>query len=198
MQVGKAGLDNVVSAGRAQLATRNSKIEWTDFNYPPGLRVIHFSLKELKEPHLPVVKRLFVLHLIQCLHFCYNLINLIIQVAMGTTFVRLIASPLFFVPLCAVSTATMYYGYRGVCEDSSLLWRYKAGFAVILVLHLIMVIPDAVCFNGFVRVSNLFKAKLAFPAVLCLIESIAILVVDALSLSVFFTIHRWGHPPVNY
>ena len=38
-----------------------SKIDWNDYNWPKVLSLYHFSLDELKEPHLPLVKRMYLL-----------------------------------------------------------------------------------------------------------------------------------------
>ena len=196
--VGTAQLQNAYASTKAQLATTKSRIDWNDFNYPPMFRFFHFSLSELREPHLPIVKRLWLINMLQTLHFFFNLFNCIVQSAMGLGIVRSISSPLWFIFLSAVSTYGFYSGYRGICENSTLLMRYKICCGVMLLLHLIMLIPDALCFNGIIRLSNLFSGNYAFPGVLCIIESLYILGLEGFTVMIFLQVLKWSHPPVNY
>ena len=196
--IATAQVQGAFQSARAQIATKNSKIDWEDYTYPPLLKLFHYKLDELREPHRPVVKQLFIIHLLQVLHFLFNFFNVIVQVAYGLGVIRIISSPIFFLVIAVISTYQFYAGYQGICRDETLILRYKIASVIMFVIHLIMIIPDVVCFNGFVRLANLFEAGFPFPGVLCIIEIIFILALEGYTVYIVLVIWRWSHPPVNY
>jgi len=53
------------------------KIDWTDFNFPPLIKIYHFNMEEIQEPEREVVSKLYICLLLTCLCLLFNLIVVI-------------------------------------------------------------------------------------------------------------------------
>jgi len=62
----------------AGLGKKESKIDWTNFNFPPFLNLIHYDLNELVEPEKSHVLKLYISYLIFFVSAILNIFNNII------------------------------------------------------------------------------------------------------------------------
>ena len=198
MNVGANMVNNAFERTKAQMAGPKSKIDWNDFNWPPFLRVVHFSLAELKDPHLPLVKMLYLIFLLNSGHFALNFFVTIVQVIVGYSGIRILCSILVFILLTALSFFAFYNGYRGVCENKDLLFRFKIATGILFGIHFIMLIANTLNFNGIVRAVRTFKDGHGFAGFLCILEILYIVAMDGFSAFQIYRVLKWNHQPVNY
>lgn len=197
-QAGMNQLNSEFQKTKGELSQKKSKIDWNDFNWPPLIKVYHFSLDELKEPHLLMVKRMYWGWLLQVAHFPLNFLNAIIQVAVGYSFTRIISSILFFGMLLALATYLFHNGYRGVCENNDLLFRYKIGVLVIIAIYFVMMLVSLINFNGIFRCARLFSDSHGFAGFMCIVEIIIVLLEGLYQGLLFVLIRKWKEPTVDY
>ena len=198
MNIGQRQLESAFDKTKAQLTAPKTSIDWNDFNWPPFLNIIHFKLSELKDPHLLPCRRLYGLFWLMVAHSVLNLVSIIIQVATGYSALRILASILINFILLVVAAFALYNGYRGICQDSSLLLRYKIATIFIILLHFPMWIANTLNFNGIVRADRSFSDGNSFAGVVCVIEIIYILLMDALMMWQLVLMFKWSGPLVNY
>jgi hypothetical protein len=91
--VAKASVNDSFTNMKSKLSTSSDKrpeVDWNDFNWPPGLRIMHFRLDELEGSEIKIpVRNMFFSHLAVFIVTIINLINTIIQVAVGESGLRL-------------------------------------------------------------------------------------------------------------
>jgi secretory carrier-associated membrane protein len=80
--IGKNALNDTVDSIKNKFTNNKQdkpKVNWEDFNWPPFLKVVHFSLDELEDyPIQPFIRNMFLSHLVVFLLSIINLINTII------------------------------------------------------------------------------------------------------------------------
>ena len=196
--MGQRAIENAFESTKAQITAPRSSIDWNDFNWPPFLNLAHFKLSELKDPHLLPCRRQYALFFLVCFHFLYNLFNVIVQVAHGYSGLRILACFLIMSVLVAIAGFANYTMYRGICQDNSLLLRYKIATGLLLAIHLPMWIADTINFNGIMRAVEEMEHEHAFLGVLCIIEVIFVIALDALLVLQLIAIFKWKGALVNY
>ena len=80
ISIGKESLNDTVNSIKNSFTNKDKpKVNWTEFNWPPILRVIHFRLDELEGyPIQSYVRNMFFSHLAVFILSFINLINTII------------------------------------------------------------------------------------------------------------------------
>ena len=111
---------------------------------------------------------MFGCHLLIIIISIVDLIGNIIQAAMDLGKIRVLYSFLFFFIFNPVQLFIFYRGYQGICRDYSKLKKYKIIQPIAIILWVIFSIVAVLGFNGYIRVSNLFKKGAAGPAVLAI------------------------------
>ena|SRR3990167_1411644 len=183
---------------KADMTPTKSKIDWNDFNWPPLIKIAHFSLQELREPHFAIVKKLYWLYLAEAIRNVLNLINQIIQTASGYSAMRILA---WFVVTLIMTGITMYgfhSGYRGICDDKSLLFRYRICAWITTALYLVFCIPNTLNFDGFIRMAAMFSDGYAFAGVMCLLETLYMLLLIGGNVFMILQVNKWDKGPVDY
>ena len=198
MSIGQKQMENAFEKTKAQITAPKTCIDWNDFNWPPFINIVHFKLSELKDPHLLPSRRQYILFLLLCFHAVLNFVTVIVEVASGYSGLRILASVLINMVLVFVAGFALYNCYRGICQDNSLLIRYKIAIFFILAMHIPMWIADSINFNGIVRASQSFTDGKSFAGAMCIIEIIYILALDALLVTQLVLIFKWKGPIVNY
>ena len=198
MNMGMNMANNAFEKTKAQITAPKTSIDWNDFNWPPLIRVVHFTLAELKEPHWKIVRNLYFYLLFNFAHFILNSISIITQVIVGYSGLRILSCILVFIILISLATFTFYNAYRGICETPALLLRYKIGLGVLFTIHFIMLIANTLNFNGIVRAVRIFKDGHGFAGFLCLLEIFFIIGIDVFAGLLLFQVLNWKHPVVNY
>eukprot|EP00386_Alphamonas_edax_P000377 GDKI01001157.1.p1 GENE.GDKI01001157.1~~GDKI01001157.1.p1 ORF type:complete len:234 (-),score=32.13 GDKI01001157.1:441-1142(-) len=147
------GVRNQFSTGAATASHAQGPlaIDWTNFNYPPGLRVIHYDLSELKPNAASIV---WWIHLSAVICFVAHVLNIIdsIVLAIGGrdpliclyTFLNI----LIFAPLAGY---VFYQGYKGIASVSpSSTSKFQFGQGFMGIVYIFMAIVPWGCQNGFV------------------------------------------------
>ena len=166
-------------------------IKWDDFNYPPVLRIIHYSSEELPDPAKGLSKRIHASFLILVLTLLINLVNCIVQVAQGAEGIMIFYSVLNILIFTPLGMFTFYRGYRGLASDIYLLKFYKLVQGVLVILFIIFSIIAAGAFNGWLRVKNRFGAEEYFTGILSVIESVLYSINALLAISCIISVHNY-------
>lgn len=96
-------------------------INWSNLNYPPLLKVVHYDVNELHEDVQPTVRLINLIWLLHCAVMLLNLVdNALIAFFLPSTWLRALYSAL---NVCIFPTASMfvfYTGYKSIAraEDS--------------------------------------------------------------------------------
>eukprot|EP00826_Nyctotherus_ovalis_P022550 TRINITY_DN1745_c0_g2_i17.p2 TRINITY_DN1745_c0_g2~~TRINITY_DN1745_c0_g2_i17.p2 ORF type:complete len:215 (+),score=46.32 TRINITY_DN1745_c0_g2_i17:124-768(+) len=140
----------------------NSKINWNDYNFPPCIHIVHFSLAELQGPVKRFVLCIYLSFLIIIGVLIINLLSTIIQVSKYTKGINMFFTFLNIVIFIPVSAFTAYSGYCGACRrppESGTILRYKICQGVVCILWLVFSIIRGGCFNGWTRITLLKREK---------------------------------------
>lgn len=174
------------------------QIDWTDFNFPPLIRVIHFRLNELPSPYKETVRLFFIsTFIVLPALLAYNTLINIIQSFYGLQALRILYSVLFAIISLPISILLFYKGYRGVAaEKSGLLW-YKIVGCFLCVIWFLWFLLDFINFNGIIRMAKLFKNGYAFPGFLSLVEWILVGLYLAANIFLLVRIFLWKHEPCS-
>ncbi|CAD8117209.1 unnamed protein product [Paramecium sonneborni] len=129
-------------------------IDWTDFNWPPIIKIFHFDLSELQDPYKSLVRLLYISYLLIFGTTCLNLLDSFIQAGIGYPKIRILYGFLNIFIFNGIQMYIFYRGYKGLCADQSLLKWYKILHLIAAILWLIVSIIDALGWNGFVRAAN--------------------------------------------
>jgi hypothetical protein len=61
----------------------NSNVDWNDYNFPPLLKLFHFSLNDLVDPGRGVAKKIFIEWIMFISILAFNFISTVVLVADG-------------------------------------------------------------------------------------------------------------------
>ena len=187
----KDAISSQVGSMKSSLKSQSNQIKWDDFNYPPLLRVIHYSSAELQEPARTLARRIHCSFLILVVILFINLINCIVQVAQGAEGIMIFYSVLNILIFVPLGMFAFYRGYRGLASDIYLLKFYKIVQGILVVLFIIFSIIAAGAFNGWIRVKDLICKEVYFPAVLSIIESILYSIDALLGISCIISVSNY-------
>ena len=169
-----------------------STIKWEEFNYPPLLKLIHYDLNELNEPHKSLVKKM---HISSILVFVATLIGLfgnMLQVFMASApAIRIFYAFMNLVMFNPAALYVFYKGYRGIVMDESQLRFYKILQGILGLGWFMFSILALGAFDGWVRVSQLFSSGGAVPGILAFIESVVYLLNSLLALYCVYATHKF-------
>jgi hypothetical protein len=99
-----------MNSARDSTTSKTPEINWQDFNYPPLLKIIHFTPSELPEEHKSIIWMLFATHIIILVESLLNIINNSVQTAEGFDGIRILYSFLF---LFLFNPLAFFIFYRG-------------------------------------------------------------------------------------
>jgi hypothetical protein len=177
------------------MASQPKEIDWNDFNYPPCIRLFHFRVSEVPQEHRATVMVLLACHLLLLVISLLDLVSNIVQAAMNLGKIRVLYSFLFILIFNPLQTFIFHRGYEGLCREYSKLKLYKIMQPIVIILWVVFSIVAFLGFNGYIRAANLFGVKAPAPAVLCIIESILLDIVAALSC--FSLLKAFRHKPTD-
>ena len=189
--VAKNSMNNIQASMISQ-GGQYSSIKWEDFNYPPLIKLIHYDLNELNDPHKSLIRKMnisFVLVFVATfIGFIGNIVQVAMSVAPGIRIFYAIMNVIIFNP---AALYVFYKGYRGLVIDESQLRLYKFFQAILALAWFIWSIIGAGAFNGWVRVSGLFGSGAVFPGILALFESIVYLLNSLLAFYCVYATHKF-------
>lgn len=168
------------NALKTKMEERELDINWEDYNYPPGLKIIHYNPPELQDKAKSMVAH--ALHgsfLVITLFYIVNVTTNIIGVVTITEisfFMPLYSlfHMLMGVPLCMGIFSKGYRALAGVSEERT--W-YKYGEIFVLVITTLAFCFNMLCYHGIKMVFTKFRQE-AGPIVFIfgLIEEILLLI----------------------
>lgn len=91
--VAKSVLNDSISQLKSN--SKQSKIDWDDYNYPPLLKVIHYDIEEVEPEHRLIVRALWLSHILIAIYSLLNIINNSIQTGYGNDGIRILYSFMF-------------------------------------------------------------------------------------------------------
>lgn len=146
------GFSNVIGGSSAQSTTLD-EINWHDYNYPPGLRLIHYDPEELPSVIVGMTWRMKINFELTASVLIMNMLNtFIIMITEGLSIKVWIYSILNLLILGGAALFVFYQGYRGLAMSSSgLLTQYKAMQVVSLIFLFIFAIFPWGPINGWGR-----------------------------------------------
>lgn len=154
---------------------KQPEINWQDFNYPPLIKLIHFSPSEVPEEYRALVWMLFTTHMLIFVEGWLNLVNNSVQVSAGASGLRILYTFLFIIIFNPFAMFIFYRGYAGLCRDKSYLSMFIYLQPLAIVLWLTFSIVNFLGFNGFIRVADLYSLGYSAAGTLSLIESLLFL-----------------------
>ena len=150
-------------------------IDWTDLNYPPGLKLLHYDIKEVEAPKKLLMHLIHGYFCLQSILFVLNFINAIIQVASGYSWTRLIASVFYYfivILLCGFIFYSAFQSFVGVPAGKMMFY---ISMGVLLFMFIFQLIFDTLSWNGLARVIHIFQDGYVFAGLISLLEFFIIL-----------------------
>ena len=177
MMMAKSAANSAIKdAGRAMGGddTPNSHINWEDFNYPPipFLKVIHYNLDELENPHKAIVNKLHLSVKLLMLALLVNLGNCIFVAIAYGSFKVIIYSVVHLIILPPLHIYSFYKGYRGICADASELKLYYYTQAFLIFIYILCSFASWLSFHGWYAVYLLFSGGLWLEGLIAIVESL--------------------------
>jgi len=136
---------------------RNNQVEginWQDYNYPPGIRLIHYNREELPTAISDITKFQKAFFELVCVTCILNVVNSFFCVATasgypGKYFFYAILNCLIIPP---IALGIFYHGYRGLATNSkALLNQYKILHGLALIFLLLFTLVPLGSINGYTR-----------------------------------------------
>ena len=151
------GRQAVQSATSSLRNTSKPKIDWNNFNFPPLIHIIHFSLGELEPKDRSIVLKIYITLWIIFSILFISIINSIIQTAQGHPGLRIFYAFLNFFIFLILHFYLFNRGYKGIVKDDSLLFLFKIMIGLVAIAYLVFSIIGAGAFNGWVRVGDFWN-----------------------------------------
>lgn len=157
-KIGKEMISSKANSLKKQLGGNQSKIEWNDFNYPPVLKIIHFSLSELNDQPAKktAVTWLWMTHVGI---FIVSIINLISNIVQGVDNsgdgIRILYSILYMIIFNPIQCFWFYRGYRGLIDEPGWLKLFRLSGFILIAFYCIQSIIHPLNFDGFIRVGKI-------------------------------------------
>ena len=181
---------NNIQASMISQGGQYSSIKWEEFNYPPLIKLIHYDLNELNEPHKSLIRKMNISFVLVFVATLIGFIGNIVQVAMGVApGIRIFYAIMNIIIFNPAALYVFYKGYRGLVIAESQLRLYKIFQVILGLAWFIWSIIGAGAFNGWVRVSSLFGSGATFPGILALFESIIYLLNSLLAVYCVYATH---------
>lgn len=149
------------SAIKTQLEKKSMDIDWEDYNYPPGLKIMHFKPSELEDK-----SKIMVAH---CMHVAFigipifYLFNLSINLAgifmkiEGASFYHALYSIFHFMIGVPLAMGVFSKGYRSLAGISDERTWYKFGEGFMIIFVLLAFFFEMLCYHGLQDVLRMRK-----------------------------------------
>ncbi|CAI2379211.1 unnamed protein product [Moneuplotes crassus] len=156
---------------------RKVDLDWKDFNYPPLLKLFHYSTSRLKNPVLRFMRILHINFLMYILGICpLNFLgNIVISASGAGAGVNVFYSLLNILVFGAFALFVFYSGFYGNIRKPPgyHLLAYRIGQGVQCTLYFTFSILALGPFNGWAQISSLGgSGGEGFAIFLCVIESL--------------------------
>ena len=187
--IGKAAITRSTSAARSQMnglknqveesfnRGQRNEVEWSDFNYPPVLRLFHYSTNKLKNPILRFARVLhynFLIFLvISAINFLNNIVISASDVDPGVYIFYSLLNVFVFAPFALFVFYSGYYGIVKRPRTGFHLTAYKISQGIQCALYFTFSIIRLGPFCGWAQIAKLDgKGGEGFAIFLCVVEAL--------------------------
>lgn len=167
-------------------------VQWTDYNYPPCIKLIHFDPQRdhISLEAKAVIAWIHNLYRLSLFLLLLNLIFTIVAAASGRSPIAILYSVLLLVILGVIASMVMYQGYRGVAaEIDKNKWRFKIGQSLLAIVMLIFAFARGANVHGFAAIG---RGGSATWDGLCVTESILWLIAFGIACFTVARVHRYS------
>jgi len=182
-QTAKNKLSDLKSKAKDSLSKSQpkSKIDWEDYNFPPFIKIYHFSMDEIEEPEREIVSKLYLGLLGTGVCFLMNflvvIIGLILIGFLGKAVVFVVFNFFVWVPLAVFN---FYTGVRTVIDSREKLLHFTISQSILIMVYLAAAFTNFGSFHGLFYIGYFFQAKALF-GILCLLEAILWILLTGIS-----------------
>ena len=153
----------------------NEGIDWTDLNYPPGLKLLHYDIKEVDASKKLIMHLIHGYFCLQSILFLLNFTNAIVQTASGYSWTRMLASVFYYFIIVLLAGFCFYSAFQAFVGVRAGSLMFKIGMGVLFFLFLLQLIFDTLSWNGLARVIHIFQDGNTLAGLLSLFEFFVIL-----------------------
>ncbi|KAL0244829.1 hypothetical protein GEMRC1_008911 [Eukaryota sp. GEM-RC1] len=135
------------------------QINWHDFNYPPGLRLVHVNIQELDEPKRSAASLAHYTFLGTVLGLLFNLLsNFIMMFGITKGWVFFLHSFFVFSMVASIALYVFFSGFRALGFSSpSKAVKYLILQLSLVVVYLLFAISDYRNFQGGEKLGHCFR-----------------------------------------
>jgi len=148
--------------------------DWTDYNWPPLIRILHYSLSDVEEGARSIVRKMNISFWLTFFALIIGILSCIVQVADDAApGINILYGFLNLVLLGAASSFTFYQGYYALAtNDDDRKTKYCIYQTLLIVVYLTISIASFGAFNGWTRLGTLSdEGASSFASVLVMIEA---------------------------
>jgi hypothetical protein len=171
----------------------STEVDWTDYNFPPCVKVVHFSLKDFQGTELRVIKKLYVSWGLLMTSLSLGVLSSFVLSSTELSNLIILYALLNFVLIGALGTYVFFCGYSGIAKQKSFkLLIYKAGQVLLSCMYLLFSIISSGAFNGWAKISSLEDmddSAADFGILMCVVESLLYTVNSGLGLYCAYLVH---------
>lgn len=154
----------------------NGQINWDDYNFPPCIKVLHFSLNDFKGSERAVIKKMYVSWILLMTVLSLSILSNIVLGATVLPGIIILFAFLNFILIGTFGTFLFFWGYFGIAKrESCKRIVYRIGQVILCLLYLVFSIIPAGAFNGWIKIGWLAdegSSAADFGIFMCVIESL--------------------------
>eukprot|EP00347_Sterkiella_histriomuscorum_P001124 403373235 len=175
----------------SQISSNNnnqSPISWHNYNYPPVLKILHYSTDQLRQPFVGLAKRMHACAILILVNTLINLLNVIIEIATDCEAIPniIILYSLLNVPIftfCALFSFSQ--GYYAICQGPGHKRKfcfYQITQVILVIAWFVFSIIKAGPFDGWTKIGVLSECNLGFSIFLAVVQNLIYLTAIALGI----------------
>ncbi|QDZ25324.1 hypothetical protein HOP50_16g78720 [Chloropicon primus] len=130
----------------------SSKVDWEDYNYPPLLQIIHFSLDDIEDAQAKsAVRWAHMSYRFVCFTLLFNIAATLVLVSSGAkgSFLNVLYSIFNFIIVSLVGLYSFYNAYKGLATNNmSMSLKYIMIQCLTIVFMVVSVSAYGANFNG--------------------------------------------------
>lgn len=141
------------NALKTAIEEKKSDIDWEDYNYPPGLKIIHFKPAELEDSGKVVVAQVMhaaflVIPVFFILNLTINVLGIFLELKGGNFFFHSMYSLFHSMIGIPLALGVFSKGYRTLAGISDERTWYKFGEIFLIIFLLLAFTFEMLCYHG--------------------------------------------------
>uniref|UniRef100_A0A7S0SS67 Secretory carrier-associated membrane protein n=1 Tax=Mantoniella antarctica TaxID=81844 RepID=A0A7S0SS67_9CHLO len=153
----KSSVASSVSGMRERRADQMSQVDWEDYNYPPWINVLHYSLKDVEDPGAKTaVKWAHYNYIMGVTTFALNVLSMLVLAAGGVKWkgVHLIYAIFNLIIYGIVGMYSFYNGFKGLATQNGRMTTNFVGLqSLFLVFMFAASIASGANYNGWTNLA---------------------------------------------